>query len=188
MRHRVFIAINLPENIKKKLSDYELKWPELPGRWTKKENLHITLNFLGYLKTDEELLEVIKKTREAALKNDPFFLNLKRIIYGPSGKPRMIWAEGEKSEELKKLQEDLINALKDFAMESGGERDRAYTPHITLARLRQWEFQRMEPEEKPKINEEISLNFEVSSIEVMESELKRAGPEYITLESAPLNL
>lgn len=67
MRHRVFIAINLPEDIKQKLSEYEIKWPELPCRWTKKENLHITLAFLGYT-TDEELVEVCKITKEVFFK------------------------------------------------------------------------------------------------------------------------
>ena len=58
--------------------------------------------------------------------------------------------------------------------------------HITLARLRQWEFNKIEPEEKPEINEDINLTFEVNSIEVMESELKRGGPNYIVLESCRL--
>jgi 2'-5' RNA ligase len=53
MRHRVFIAINLPENVKNKLSSYQEKWPELPIRWTKKENLreftyHFNLSWLSF--------------------------------------------------------------------------------------------------------------------------------------------
>ena len=49
MSNRIFIAVNLPENVKKKLAEYEENWLDLPIRWTKKENLHITLVFLGYL-------------------------------------------------------------------------------------------------------------------------------------------
>ena len=52
-RRRIFIAINLPEDIKRELAAYDQKWSDLPVRWTEKENLHITLEFLGYL-TDEE--------------------------------------------------------------------------------------------------------------------------------------
>jgi len=44
-RRRVFIAINLPGNIRKKLAEYQKKWPELPIRWTKQDNIHITLVF-----------------------------------------------------------------------------------------------------------------------------------------------
>ncbi|MDO8663906.1 MAG: 2'-5' RNA ligase family protein [Candidatus Wildermuthbacteria bacterium] len=201
MRHRVFIAINLPEDIKKKLADYESRWPELPVRWTKKDNLHLTLAFLGSL-TDEELLEVCKTTKEVASRHEPFFINLTKIIYGPpkstprsmsssnsfprssrssaeGGTPRMVWVEGERSEELKKLQNDLEKTL-------GSAEGNDYTPHLTLGRLKQWEFQVIEPAERPEINEEINLSFEVNSIEVMESELKRTGPEYAVLESCPL--
>lgn len=188
MQHRIFIAVNLPENIRKKLSDYTAKWPELPCRWTKKDNLHITLNFLGYL-TDEELLEVIKIVKEVAPRHDPFFINLRSILYGPKGKPpRLIWVEGEKSEDLGKLQEDLGNSLEGFGVKSAKEQERGYVPHITLGRLKQWEFQRIEPEARPEIQEEIRLNFETSSIEIMESELRRGGPEYAILESSNLNI
>lgn len=183
MRHRVFIAINLPEDIKKKLADYESNWPELPARWTKKDNLHLTLAFLGYL-TDEELLAAIEGVKKAASKHDPFFINLRSIIYGPKGKPpHMVWAEGEKSEELDNLQKSLENSLG-----LPPRKDRSYAPHITLARLKQWEFQKIEPAERPEISEKIDLNFEASSIEVMESELKKGGPEYIILESSSLEI
>ena len=113
MRHRIFIAINLPEEIKKRLTFYQSNWPELPCRWIKKENLHLTLVFLGYL-TDKELLDVLKITKEVASRNQSFSINLIKICYGPPKKmpPRMIWVEGEKSKELGKLQKDLENSLK----------------------------------------------------------------------------
>jgi len=55
-----------------------------------------------------------------------------------------------------------------------------------LARIRTWEFREIEPEEEPEVNEEINLTFEVNSIEVMESQLKRGGAEYTVLESCQL--
>ncbi|HEB01428.1 MAG TPA: WecB/TagA/CpsF family glycosyltransferase, partial [Candidatus Portnoybacteria bacterium] len=39
----IFVAINLPSEIKKKFLSFQQKWPDLPVRWTKEENLHITL-------------------------------------------------------------------------------------------------------------------------------------------------
>jgi len=187
MRHRTFIAINLPEEIKRKLEDFQSKWPELPVRWARRDNLHITLIFLGYL-SDEELLEVLKITKEVALRNPAFSLNLSKICYGPPKKmpPRMVWVEGEKSEELGKLRKDLENSLLISSIKGLEEENRPYAPHITLGRIRAWEFRQIEPEERPIIDEDISLNFEVNSIEVMESELKRDGPEYTILELCPL--
>jgi len=189
-RCRIFIAINLPEDTKKALTFYQSKWPELPVRWTKPENIHITLVFLGYL-SDEELLEILKITREVAQRNNSFAINLNKICYGPPKKlpPRMIWVEGEKSKELGKLQPDLENSL--FATSIKGLEEseaKSYTPHITLGRIKQWEFRQVEPEERPIVDEDISLNFEVNSIEVMESQLKRGGSEYTILESCPLKI
>ena len=187
MSHRVFIAINLPEETKKQLSLYRVKWPELPCRWTKKENIHITLVFLGYVK-DEELPEILEAVKTAALKNKPFSINLNKICYGPTDKKpaRMVWAEGEKSNKLAKLQTDLENALQGETSNFKGE-GRAFAPHITLGRLKSWEFKTLEPEEKPEISEEISLSFEVNSIEIMESKLKPQGPDYFALESLALD-
>lgn len=187
MRQRVFIAINLPDQIKGQLISYHLKWPELPVRWTKKNNLHITLVFLGYVR-EEEILGLLNDVKGAVSKHQSFVIKLKRIYYGPDEKsPRMIWVEGEESEELGRLEKDLKGALAGLPPESGKKEERKiYIPHITLGRLKQWEFRRIEPEERPQINENIDLGFEVNSVDVMESHLKRGGPEYTILESVLL--
>jgi RNA 2',3'-cyclic 3'-phosphodiesterase len=190
MRHRIFIAVNLPENVKKRLSEYQDKWPDLPARWTRKENLHITLIFLGYL-PDEELPEICRITEEIASKNSPIPVNLKKICYGPPGKvpPRLVWVEGEKSEALGKLQKNLADSLLSSSSQSAdGDKteNRPFLPHLTLARIKTWEFRKIEPAERPAINEDINFTFEANSIEIMESQLKRNGPKYTVLESIPL--
>ncbi len=126
-------------------------------------------------------MEICRIAKEVASKHTPFDVNLTRISYGPTDKqpPRMIWAVGEKSEEFASLKENLDKSL-------GSSENREFTPHITLGRIRKWDWQRIEPEERPEINEDIDLQFPVNSIEVMESVLKRGGPEYTVLESAPL--
>jgi len=53
-----------------------------------------------------------------------------------------------------------------------------FAPHITLCRINAWQWKQIEPEERPEINENIDLLFTVESIEVMESELKKGGPQY----------
>jgi 2'-5' RNA ligase len=185
MGHRIFIAINLPEDVKRELSLYQENWPSLPARWTKKENLHITLVFLGYVNS-EELPEICQIVRDVAARNDSFDLNLKKITYGPpkNNPPRMVWTEGEKSKELGKLHGDLENSLCN-RLNVIEDKGKPYSPHITLGRIKAWELQRMDPEDKPEINEGISFNFEVNSIEVMESFLKKKGPDYMVLESCP---
>ena len=183
MRHRLFIAINLPEKIKNRLSELQSKYSELPARWTKKQNLHITLIFLGYVDQDE-IPEILKTTEQIAKKHNAFSLVLNKICYGPPKKtPRMVWAIGEKSEELGKLQSDLDNSLSNLSFKKQG---RPRSAHITLARLNQWQFKQLELEERPQVEQDINLDFEVNSIEIMQSHLKRTGAEHMLLQSMDL--
>jgi len=171
-KHRIFIAINLPKEVKQELSKY--RWEDLPCKWTKEDNLHITLEFLGYI-TDEQLGEVLKETREFAEGLESFEIKLDKIVYGPSNK--YVWAVGPKVEKL-----DLIparNATQAKHSVAGG-------PHITLARIKKWDWQRIELDERPVIDEDIEITFSVNSIDVMESVLKKTGPEYTIIESFKL--
>ena len=185
MRRRIFIAVNLPAEVKKKLLDYQVKWPELPARWAKPDNIHITLIFLGYI-TEEELPAVCQATKQIAAQNKPFLIKLDKVCYGPPKKtpPRMIWVNGEPSPELTKIKKDLEKSLSEDV--HFHQEQRAFSPHITLARIKGWDWKKIEPEERPEVEETLDLSFEVNSIEVMESELKRKGPSYLVLESAPL--
>jgi len=184
-RHRIFVAINLPEEIKKDLAKYEGKWPELPAKWTPKDNLHITLEFLGNL-TDQETGDVCQIVNEIAKRHKSFTINLTKILYGPVGKlpPKMVWVEGEKSEELASLKNDFEECVLEKVKFRPDEK--SFSLHITLARILEWEFRKIEPEEIPEINEDINLTFSAESIEVMESEMKRGGPRYTVLESHQL--
>lgn len=194
-KRRIFISINLPEHIKKRILKWQGEWASLPVRWTKKQSLHITLAFIGYA-TDEEMLEVCQIVRQISAKHQPFEIELKRVCLGPSDNaPRMFWLEGERNLALARLKDDLENQLLDSGQSglaslkpwrSGYNRKevRAFHPHITLARIRQREWRLMPS--KPKIEKEVSLSFPVESIEVMESRLLRDGAEYVVLESVLL--
>jgi 2'-5' RNA ligase len=186
MKHRVFIAVNLPEKIKKDISSYYRKWPDLPVRWTKFENFHITLEFLGYI-SPEEIGELVKIVEEVSAEHPSFTVKLNRICYGPPDKmpPRMIWAEGEESKEMGALKTDLQQSLSSSSFGTGlGEK--VFRPHVTMGRIRAWDFRKIEPEERPEVSEDINFNFNVDSVEIMESKLKRGGPEYFVLESCRL--
>jgi len=186
MRKRIFIALNLPENKKEELLSYREKWSDLPAKWTARDNIHITLVFIGAA-MDEEIPQICEAVRKAAEKNAPLTVRINRICYGPPGKtPRMVWAVIEKSKEILELQKDVENFLASSAESPFAFEKRAYSPHITLARIRSFDFRRLDPEERPPVEEDIDINFNVDSIEIMESQLKRTGAEHTVLKSAPL--
>lgn len=179
-KRRIFIAINLPENIKKSLAGYREKWPELPAKWTKQDNIHITLIFLGYI-SDEKIPGIYKVVKETVSKYSSFDINLIKVCYDSVDKkpPRMVWALGQENKELSSLKKDLDRGL-------GISENRRLRTHITLARIRKWDFKKIEPEERLEIEEDINLSFPVNSIEIMESVLKRTGPKYTILDSVRL--
>jgi 2'-5' RNA ligase len=187
MLHRIFLAINLPENVKRKLLTFKEKYQEIPAKWVRAENLHVTLLFLGNL-DDNQLTQAIKIVQEVCEKQKPFVINFKKACFSQSqsGIPRMVWVEGEGDATLfslqKKLEAKIFN-LDSFKYKE--KENRSFFFHVTLARIRQWEFQKLE--EIPEINESLNLRFEVNTIEIMESELKKGGPEYTVLDSFELN-
>ena len=111
--YRIFISIDLPDNVIDTLLAYKEKWPELPARWTSKENLHLTLLFLG--NTSEQELEALTSAmRQIGKRHASFELAVSGIQYGPSQEePRMIWAIIHASQELadlrKDIEEEIIN-------------------------------------------------------------------------------
>ena len=210
MLHRIFIAINLPPRIKKIIASYQKEaikefssFDELQGaaKWVIPENFHVTLEFLGNI-NDQEILDVINYTKKVALANEPFNLVLSEISFGPlrdyeeseTKIPKFIWVRGEHSPQLDKLFRELDKALfvqKKTLMVNDknlmGKKGLSYfSPHITLARLRQWQFRKIGFDERPSITKNIDLKLRVDSIQVMESSLRRKGPIYTVLDSIDL--
>jgi 2'-5' RNA ligase len=138
---------------------------------------------LGYL-TDDEILKVIEGVDE--LKNSsPFYLEINQISYAPERKnPSMIWAKVKKTKELIDLKDRLDRILnKSIGFVPEGH----YLPHLTLGRIKKWDFRKIEPEDRPEIENEVSFKFLVNSIEIMESNLKKGGAEYFVVKSIPFS-
>ncbi len=184
-RHKIFIAINLPKDIRRSLARQQQKFPELPAKWTPEENLHITMVFLGDI-TDVELGEVCMTAKEVASRHEAVDVQLTGIGYGPDEKlpPRMLWASGEKSKQLSSLKKDLENA---FVEKINFKPDtKIFAPHITLARISAFEWRNINPEERPEVAQAIDVVFTAETIDVMESEMKKGGPAYTIIESIEL--
>lgn len=177
-KRRVFIAINLPDSVKKYLGKISGKFT-LPGmKVVKADNLHLTLLFLGYI-SDNELLEIIAGVKKVACRSKPFEIDFKRIVAGPLGKtPRMIWVEGERSGELANLKKNLEENVGRFAQK---RENRVFQPHLTLARFKEgiMKQNKFEPIE-------INVSVPVDAVDIMESVLKNDGVEYEVLESVEL--
>jgi len=182
MKKKIFIAINLPEKIKKDLVNYQEKIDGhfddfCPIKWTRKDNLHITMFFIGFVEYDE-LVNVFNKTEKALENLEPFRVELESITYGPLGKtPKMVWVNGKKISEIIEANRNLEEALFEIR-----PTEHDFTPHITLGRIVQWQFKKIDEDQIPQIEEYPNLSFDVNSIDIMES----VKGSYITLKSINL--
>lgn len=179
MEKRIFIAINLPDDIISALKANEKRWPGLHVKWTKAANMHITLQFLGNVdrKDFNSILSSLEKTAPSV---QSFHISLDRIILGPnSNEPTMFWATLVIDNNLLKLKKTLDENLKVFGYFS---ENREFRPHITLARARGKHLK------GKKTNIQLKgMRFKVESIEMMESQLHAAGSKYKVVKSFKLD-
>lgn len=123
---RLFVGIGLPPDLKLRISLLCTGVPE--ARWVDAGNFHLTLRFIG------EVDEGVASDIDAALLRlsaPRFSLTLAGV--GQFG-TRMLWVGVEKSPVLLQLQAKVESALQRAGIPPEGRR---YTPHVTLARLRQ---------------------------------------------------
>lgn len=127
--HRLFVAIDLPEQAKNALSQIR---SDLPGaRWVPVEQLHLTLRFIG--DADDLTLQAIKAALQKVT-TTTFDLRLSGIGHFPPGKhPHVLWTGMTVSQTLLSLQQQVEQAVTAAAMPP---EERRFSPHITIARLK----------------------------------------------------
>ncbi len=188
MKRRIFVAITLPEIVRNFMGAYQSNHKDVPARWTAIENLHITVAFIGDV-DDSALPSLCEVVKGIAEKHEQFVVRLSNIGYDSADiiPPRMIWAFGEGSGEFALLCDSLLAGLSSFMSDFIKNEKREPIPHITLARIKGLEWRRIEPDERPEVGEFVDIEIPVNSIQVMESVLKKQGPEYKILESYKLS-
>jgi RNA 2',3'-cyclic 3'-phosphodiesterase len=185
---RAFIAIELPAEIKVKLTQLEeqLKSSRLNAKWVTPESIHLTLKFLGNISVDS-IPNVQEIMEEASLSVAPFQIGMSGVGVFPSPqRAQVIWAglngDLDKLLELQKLIDTGLSRL-GFVPES-----RPFTGHLTVARMRD-ESRSVEREAAANMAETTRFEgplFLVESISLMRSQLRREGPIYTCVVNVPL--
>ncbi|MDP3963525.1 MAG: RNA 2',3'-cyclic phosphodiesterase [bacterium] len=203
-KHRIFIAITVPENVRRRLMKEVEPWRDLPIRWAAPANIHATLLFIGNVDEDE-LARIALMLPGAVEGVEIFDVTLHKIGIGPNARmPRMVWAEGETSQELvelqKRIQEVVVgdrtvyddDGFQDSDVEDRGLKakkgmsgDKSFRLHVTLGRMIPFKWQKLDP--KPDIGKDAHISFPIRSVELMESDLGPEGPAYTILQSIPFD-
>ena len=194
---RAFIAVQLSDALKRQIGSVQAELNrELSGSarggkavkigWVQPEGIHLTLKFLGDIQEAQvdALREILSK---AAASARPFTLEARGLGAFPNPRaPRVIWLGLHgKSEDMAELQR-LQAAVEDGAAALGFAKEaRAFTPHLTLARIRdRVEAGALEPVLTAQQNRAVG-KFAASSVELIKSELRPSGAVYTTLVEVP---
>lgn len=125
---RLFTGVEIPPEVAQALSALR---GGLPGaRWIYPENYHVTLRFIGDVDDDiaHEVESLLGRVRRG-----PFDLRIDGLTSFGSKKPRAVVASVEPSSPLMEAQAEQERMMQRIGLEPEG---RKYTPHVTLARLR----------------------------------------------------
>lgn len=129
--YRLFVAVDLPEDVKDELHALCRDFTVLGAHWVGMEQLHLTLRFIG--DADEELFQAIRNSL-SLIRAPQFSLHMEGTgRFPPRGAPHVLWVGLSDSSMLLQIQNQVEEAVQLAGIPS---ENRPFSPHITLARLR----------------------------------------------------
>ena len=183
---RTFIAIEIPEEIKKEMAKVqdELKRSGADAGWTRPEGIHLTLKFLG--EVPEAKIEEIKNALvQAAEATSRFRLKITGAGAFPNPKnPRVVWLGV--SGDIDKLSA-LQGSVEESMTAMGFDREeRAFSPHLTLARIKYLRPRYSWQTAIDSIKDIKLAEFDVDHVSLMKSDIKPSGAVYTEIGRARL--
>jgi 2'-5' RNA ligase len=181
---RLFVAVDLPEDVKTALEESIRPWRERlgAGRWVPRENWHVTLKFLG--RTWPRLVPTVEAVcTDVAAGIAPIEVTLSGLgVFPGPGRARVLWAGlSDREERLVEIAGTLDSGLaREFTPEK-----RAFTPHLTVARFNPPVPVR-EHSEALAATVIAAPEFVVDRLVLYRSHLSPRGARYEALEEFPL--
>ena len=182
---RAFIAIELPERAKQELAGLEKRlWVEPAAgiKWVAPESTHLTLKFLGWVAPDR--IETVKSAiSNSVVGFKPFKLGLNGLGAFPNlRRMNVVWSglTGD-LDQLARLQQSIEKYVSPLGFPT---ESRAFSPHLTLARLRDEVSQEAKLKLAKKLTEtkfEPDLSIQVGWVSLMQSTLLHSGAVYTQL-------
>ena len=177
---RLFVATEVPQGVRSAVAEavapLRERFPK--ARWVPVQNQHVTLKFLG--STYPRLVDwVSAAVGEAVSRHGAFATRVEGLGAFPNARrARVLWAGlDDAGSAFARLAADLDEALsKEFAPE-----ERAFTPHLTVAR-----FEPPVPVDPDEIAFETEP-FEVGRVVLFRSHLRRPAPVYEPIGTFPLS-
>lgn len=172
---RVFIALELTNEIVNEILKIQNLVKEknfFEGKFTEKENIHLTLKFLGEI--NEKKVEEVKR-RISEIKEKKFFVELGEVGVFSEKFIRIVWVKLE-GEGVFKLQREIDDKLKDLF-----EKENRFMSHITIARVKNVKDKKEFTKFLRGIHP-MKEKFTVEEFSLKNSELTEKGPIYTDIE------
>jgi 2'-5' RNA ligase len=187
---RLFVAISIPERIRREIfrvqQELEPLTPRGAVRWTRPDQIHLTLRFLGDVPAAR--LEALKESLGAVCRGvRPLRLRAEGIGFFPNDhSPRVIWVGVNEAEGLLvDLQRRIETAARSFTAESSPE---TFVGHATLGRCKSFR-----PSDLEKLLAQVRVSqgrafgeWTAPAVEIIRSQLSPAGALYTVLAALPL--
>lgn len=175
---RLFVALEIPSEVRKTSASliHEFQLLDERWKWTRPENLHITLKFIGEI--PPEKLQAIFAALQSVGSDAPVNVHFRGLGFFPNEKrPRVLWVGTEASANLGSLAAKIDAVLANLGLP---REEKAFTPHLSLGRLKEG---RISQEFLDAVKRNSSREFgklEASEFQLIESKLKSTGAEYTT--------
>ena len=177
---RLFIAIDLPDEIRKILQKSARKLDLKGARYSRLEQMHLTLRFLGNVLGDrkEKLIQMLHDIHLPSFELDTDSLG----VFPKRGMPRILWVGLKESDVLNELQRSIEDVVEKCGFEAY---NKPWHPHITLARLKGRNHLTKEILEGASPQNE-AMRFPVDAFYLYRSELRKSGAVYAIQETFKL--
>lgn len=177
---RAFLAIELDDDLKPKINKIvrEFKKIDTKIKYVELQNLHLTLKFFGDIDTNG--LDVLKDAISRVVSEfEPFNIKIKGCGAFPnSNRIKVIWVGIEDDAVVKDLHDRLD---KEFT-KLGFDKDRKFSTHLTIGRMKSGKNKAMVKSTIEEFGEFEIGEMQVSSISLKKSTLTPAGPIYDDVE------
>jgi 2'-5' RNA ligase len=181
----------MPDSVRNKIAtaQNELRHalPSGAARWTKVEQFHLTLRFLGAVAAGR-FPALTEGVRLACQNFAPLQLRAEHIGFFPDQRfPRVIWVGIDDLQgRLPLLQRAVQSATQEFTNETA---EKTFTGHVTLGRIKQ-----VRPKEAQSLAAAATNlanthfgDWTANHIDIMRSELSSEGAKHSSLAAAPLD-
>ena len=181
---RVFLAIELPDRVRTQLAEHARHLreavPEASASWSRPENVHLTLKFFGNVDKDD-LPRISAAAERAAGEFSPFQIRIGGTgVFPKPSRAQVLWiGVNDPSGRLSELQRRLEDECE---AEGFAKENRAYKPHLTIARLRHLEGARRLAEAHLQTKFDL-IDVRVTEFVLFRSELSPKGSRYTAIST-----